>query len=343
MNSSLLAAAGASAVLWACASSPSTESANAPTPSPTATTTAACAAADASSSELVVENGVGDLHGTLLVPAGCKKKAVALLVAGSGPTDRDGNQGGKGARELGLLAEGLAARGIATLRFDKAGIGASAAAAKPEKDLRFGDYADDVARFVRALRTDARFDRVVVVGHSEGSLLGMLALSAAEGGGFVSLAGAGRPIADVLREQLRGQLSGTLLDQALHITDELAAGRTVSDVPSELRALFRPSVQPYLVSWMKIVPADAMAALRVPALVVQGTTDLQVTVNDAERLHAARPGSELALIDGMNHVLKRASGAAKEQAASYTDPTIPLADGLVERVATFVTALPPAR
>ncbi len=337
MRTSLLAA-GASALLFACgAASSSAETAPSPSAAPAATTT--CDAPRASSSELVVPNGVGDLHGTLLVPSGCGKLAVALLVAGSGPTDRDGNQAGKGARELALLAEGLATHGIASLRFDKAGIGASAAAARPEAELRFGDYVSDVARLVRELRADARFDRVVVVGHSEGSLLGMRALGEADGAGFVSLAGAGRPIADVLREQLAAQLTGDLLTEALRIIGELEAGRTVADVPKPLASLFRPSVQPYLISWMKVAPANAIHDLRVPALIVQGTTDLQVTVDDARRLHDAKPEAELAILDGMNHVLKHATGNLKEQSASYTDPSLPLADGLVARLASFVDTL----
>lgn len=309
-----------------------------PTPASSATPPASCTPRDASNDELVQKNRYGDLHGTLVVPAGCGAAPVVLFVAGSGPTNRDGNTvGHAGPRPLALFADALAQHGIASLRFDKGGIAASRNASPPrENDITFDEYVDDVALLVRALRADARFDRVFIAGHSEGSLLGILAANRTPVNGVVSLAGAGRPSADVLRAQLETKLSGALLADAERIIHELEQGRTTTDVPSALDGLFRPSVQPYLISWMKYSPEAAIHDLKAPALVVQGTTDLQVTVDDAQRLHAANAASELALIDGMNHVLKNAEGDLAAQKASYEDPDLPLANGLVDRVVAFV-------
>ncbi len=285
-------------------------------------------------------NAFGSLHGTLELPRRCAPARVVLFVAGSGPTDRDGNQPGAiRPNSIALLAAGLAEHGIASLRFDKAGIAASRdACPKSERDLRFTTYSDDVAVLVRALRADTRFDRVLVAGHSEGSLLGLIAANELGVDGFVSLAGAGRPMAIVLREQLGKNLTDEALRaDAERILSGLEAGRMTDDVPAALSALFRPSVQPYLLSWMKFSPEDEMRRLRGAALVVQGTTDIQVAVVDARRLHGAKSDSELVLLDDMNHVLKTARGGdGDSQTTAYTDPHLPLAAGLVPRIVAFV-------
>jgi hypothetical protein len=193
---------------------------------------------------------------------------------------------------------------------------------------------------VTTLRNDFRFTTVTVIGHSEGSLIGILAARAARADAFISIAGAGRPAADVIREQLRAQLTAdaVLLTASQSILAALEMGKTVSQVPAPLMALFRPSVQPYLISWIGYAPATELARLTMPHLIVQGTTDLQVPVTDAEALKAASPEAELRVIDGMNHVLKTVTDPAR-QAASYIDPGLPLAADLVPAVTGFVRGL----
>ena len=307
-------------------------------PSAQASAPASCPAS--SEHEVSVENAHGALRGTLLLPAGCGPFSTVLILPGSGPTDRDGNNAmGVGANTYRLLAEGLAAKNVASLRYDKGGIATSAAAApKSEADMRFEMGATDAALFVGALRKEARVGHVTLVGHSEGSLLAMLVANQAKTEGYVSIAGAGRRISDVLREQLAKQLSGTLLTTANDIIASLEKGQTVDTVPTELASIFRPSVQPYLISWFKYDPAAELRTVRAPALIAQGTTDIQVDVADAKLLAAARPDAKLLLVDGMDHVLKTATLDSASQNTAYTSPTLPVVPALIDAVSAFAQA-----
>jgi hypothetical protein len=263
---------------------------------------------------------------------------VVLLISGSGPTDRDGNSPmlpGKN-NSLKMLAEGLAMNGIASLRYDKRGVGESAKAMVAESDLRFETYIDDAAAFCEQLRADKRFSSVVIAGHSEGSLIGMAAAKKCNASGFISIAGAGRPAADILRTQLAGKLPPALATQSDAILKDLEAGKTTENPPAELFRIYRPSVQPYMISWFRYDPAKAIAALSVPVLIIQGTTDIQVSVVDAKRLAAANPRAKLLIVEGMNHVLKSVSSDKTKQAASYSDPTLMLAPDLLMNIVDFV-------
>jgi hypothetical protein len=295
-----------------------------------------------SSDTLTLETPTGNLVGTLLAPAGAGPFPLVVIIAGSGPTDRDGNSpllpGAN--NSLKLLAEGLAAQGIASLRYDKRGIGASAKALRSESDMRFGDGADDAAAWVRKLRADQRFPTITVVGHSEGSLLGMLAAQRAPVDGYVSIAGAGRRADHILKEQFRKQLAPALLDEANRTLDTLLAGHTVASPPSELPMLFHASIQPYWISWLQVDPQVEIARLAIPVLVVQGTLDGQVPVSDAQLLAKAQSHATLLVIDGMNHVLKRAPADASSQQASYGDPTLAAAPELIDGIAAFVKSVP---
>jgi pimeloyl-ACP methyl ester carboxylesterase len=279
--------------------------------------------------------GVGTLYGSIDLPAGEGPFPIVVSIAGSGPTDRDGNQPGMKNNSLKLLGHGLAAQGIAVLRYDRRGIGQSRKTAPKDEDLRFDMLADDLVAWVKLLRKDKRFSGVGIIGHSEGALVGMLAARRAPADAFVSLAGVGRRPHIVLREQLAKNLSPKLHEKSAWIIDELVAGRPVPDVPRDLAGLFRPSVQPFLISEFKIDPAQEMASLKMPVLIVQGTTDTQVAVVDAKVLAAAKKDAKLLIIEGMNHVLRKAS-SQWEQLRSYFDPSLPLAPRLSEGIATFL-------
>jgi hypothetical protein len=289
-----------------------------------------------------LDTGTGTLYGTLETPAAKPPYPVVLIIAGSGPTDRDGNSPllpGKN-DSLKMLAEGLAARGIASLRYDKRLIGESKIVGLKEEDLRFETYVADAVRWGEYLRKDPRFRSLVVAGHSEGSLIGMLAAQKLAANGYVSIAGAGRPAGQVVLEQFRSRpLPADLMKQVEDDVKALDAGHTVESVPPALAALFRPSVQPYLISWFRYDPAREIARLNMPVLIVQGTTDIQVSVADAKLLAQASPGAKLAVIEGMNHVLKEVPAAMDKQIASYGDPSLPLAAKLVNEIASLIDGL----
>ena len=277
------------------------------------------------------------LHGTLLAPED-QTRAAAVIIAGSGPTDRDGNSPiGVTGGVYRQLAEGLAERGVATLRIDKRGIGESAAAGGAEADLRFTANIDDARAWVAEAAAKTGQPCAWLIGHSEGALVA-LATAAKDDDkvcGLVLLSGAGRPAGVVLREQLAA-LPEPLKTRAYEVLAELEAGRTVADPPAELAALFRPSVQPYLISWLTLAPADLAAAYDGPIFVGQGATDIQVSVADAEAIKAAQPRADLVIWDGVNHVLKTAPADRAANVATYMNPALPLAPGVVEAVADFM-------
>jgi pimeloyl-ACP methyl ester carboxylesterase len=277
------------------------------------------------------------LHGSLR-RAAASPTPVALIIAGSGPTDRDGNSAALPGRNdsLLLLAEALADAGIASLRYDKRGIAVSAAAAPAEIDLRFDTYVQDATDWIRLLSADSRFGPVAVIGHSEGSLIGMIAARLAGADAFVSIAGAARCASEIIREQLRGKLGAALEQRSDQILGALERGESVDAVPAELMMLYRRSAQPYLMSWLRHTPTEELQRLSMPVLIAQGNTDLQIDVADAMTLHAARPGSTLAIIDGMNHVLKRVARDSADAIKSYSDPDLPIARELVDTIAAFL-------
>jgi uncharacterized protein len=301
------------------------------------------------SQPITLRTATGDILGSVVVPAGAGRHPVVLIIAGSGPTDRDGNSPialGPGKTlhtdAYKLLAEALAAQGIASVRYDKRGIAASARAmaGMKESDYRFDMGVDDAAGWLRMLRADARFSRIVVAGHSEGSLIGMIAAQRAPADGFVSLEGAGRPAADVIRAQLvAGGAPPEMFEAAL---DSLVAGRTIENTSPALASLFRPSAQPYMISWFRYDPAAELKKLSYPTLIIQGTHDVQVSAADASKL-AAAPGAKLLTIDGMTHVLKIGpADAAAQVAGVYSDPSVPVAPELVAAIVAYVRAVPQA-
>ena len=286
--------------------------------------------------ELVVPGGT--LHGSLLLPETGHPVPVVLMIAGSGPTDRDGNNPEGGHNDsLRLLAQGLAERGIASLRYDKRGVAASAAVAPHEEQLSVEAYVADAVAWGQLLKSDPRFSRLVLLGHSEGALIASLAAADAGADALVSLAGIGHPLGSVLREQLQGRLPPRLAAETEAILRELEKGRVVPQVSAPLQVLLRPSVQPYLISLLRQRPAEAFARLGIPALIVQGTRDFQVDVDEALLLQRAKPEAQLLLVDGMNHVL-RVVPAAAPPLASYNDPRLPLPRELLDGVARFVLA-----
>lgn len=278
------------------------------------------------------------LKGTLQLPEGKGPFPVALIIAGSGPTDRDGNSpllAGKN-NSLKLLAEGLAQHGIASVRYDKRGIAQSVMPGLKEEQMTFKDFVDDASAWTQLLKKDQRFNKRFILGHSEGSLIGMAAAQQNPVDRYVSISGAGSNAADLLLTQLKPQLPAALYQQSEALIARLRQGLTGEVPDPALASLFRKSVQPYLISWFKCDPAQILSALKIPTLIVQGDRDLQVAVTEAQKLLKAQPSAKLLLVPGMNHVLKSVSEDQRDNLASYSNPELPLADGLVQGIVDFL-------
>lgn len=280
----------------------------------------------------------GKIYGTLMMPKDREGSTVALIIAGSGPTDRNGNNSSMKNNSLKMIAEALAKEGISSVRFDKRGIGESASLVEKEEALVFEDYVNDVVGWIEKLKKDNRFNKVVVIGHSEGALIGAVAVNNTDVDGFVSIAGVGYSAYETLERQLKAQ-SQQVFEICKPIMDELMKGNLVDDVPEGLYSLFRPSVQPYLISWFKYDPVEEISKVEEPVLIIQGDNDIQITVEDANRLYEGNPESKLVIIEGMNHILKDAPEDREENIATYSNPTLPLNERFVKELINFINEL----
>lgn len=287
--------------------------------------------------EVTLKTPTGDLYGTLLQPEYNPQKILVIIHQGSGPTDRDGNQAMMKNNSLKMLAEELANNNIATLRYDKRGIAASSAAAMQEKDMRFDDLVEDLRAWITKMDSSYNFEKIIVAGHSEGSLIGMLAcINNPAVDKYISIAGIGRSADEVLLTQLAAQGPG-VEEMVKPYLQSLKNGDTISNVPASLATLFRPSVQPYIISWFKYNPAKEIAKLSIPVLIIQGNTDIQVSVSEAEILHDAAKESQFVVIKNMNHVLKTCkSKELKDQMTNYANPELPLSKKFRKTMTRFI-------
>lgn len=283
--------------------------------------------------QITLQTKNGDIYGTLTTPKEFSKIPVALIIAGSGPTDRNGNNPYMKNNSLQKLAYELSKKGIATLRYDKRGIAGSVKAGINEFDLRFENYIKDAKEWIQLLKQDLRFSEVIVIGHSEGSLIGMVAATAADK--YISVAGAGQSADKILKEQL-GKQPQIVKDLSFPIIDSLRNGLAVKNVPQMLSALFRPSVQPYIMSWFKYDPEVLIKQLTIPTLIIQGTNDIQISVEDAKRLSSANPKVRLVLINNMNHIFRIVEGDRQANMVTYSNESLPIAEELVTSIADFI-------
>lgn len=282
----------------------------------------------------------GELSGRLMSPQRTGKSHLVIIVPGSGPTDRNGNnpQAGQNNNLL-MIAEALSDAGHYSLRYDKRGIGESQNLIRKESDMDFHDSIDDVISWINRYRDDERFDKIILLGHSEGALVASAACSISmECAGLISVSGTATRAHELLLKQLEAQ-SQELYDLSVPIIDELVNGNIVPEVPVSLFSLFRPSVQPYLITWFSYDPLRTMASIKDPVLIIHGTRDIQISHEEARRLHESLPGSKLEIIEGMNHVLKPAPEDLEGNIATYSDPDLPLHDKFEEKIIEFINGL----
>lgn len=301
-------------------------------------------AVSAQQRDVVVECDWGNISATIDMPEEGSDTAV-LIVAGSGPTDRNGNSGaGLNTYSYKMLGEALAESGYAVMRYDKRGIGGSPIPAEDVPNLVFENYIDDARTCAKFLRAEG-FERVIVAGHSEGGLIA-LQLAAEEAcclDGVVLLCAPGYNMAEILNFQLSQQLVPAymgLMVKSTAIINSLKAGRMVAqeDIPAELMSLFHPTVQPFIISNMRYEPTELAAKCRVPMLIVSGGRDIQVSVSNGERLHGANPAAEHRMFENMTHVLKDAdtSDRMMQIMSIYTNTNLAITEALAPAIVEFI-------
>jgi pimeloyl-ACP methyl ester carboxylesterase len=293
-------------------------------------------------SPYTIHSGALGLGATLTLPRGASGAVpVAVIIAGSGPTDRNGNSLlGIRPNAYAQLAWRLAERGIATLRYDKRGMPGTQGTFDMTS-MTLDDFAADARAAAESLSRDRRFSRVVFIGHSEGASLALIAArQGAPVAGVVHLSGLGRGLGEVLREQLSRQFDSATLVRYDTAMKHYLLGEEPADVPPALAMLFVPVNRTFMRSMAAFDPPAAIRAVRQLVLIVQGATDLQASVADAERLHAARPDAKLVVIPEMNHVLKHVTDQTTAgQMGSYKDPTVPIVTDVVTAIADWINAL----
>ena len=297
--------------------------------------------------EVVIPCDWGNIAATIADTEAGSNTAV-LIVAGSGPTDRNGNSGlNLNTYCYKMLADGLVNEGFAVLRYDKRAVGASYLPAEEIPHLLFDDYVEDAARCVAWLR-EAGYGKVIIAGHSEGGSIALEVVSRglADVDGVVLLCAPGYAMDRILMTQLSAQLVPShmgLMVQTERIIRSLKGGELVAAerVPKELMSLFHPTVQPFLISSMACDPCAAIARCSKPVLIITGGRDIQVSVDNGEALLAASTTARHTNFESMCHTLKdAANGDRVEQLVSvYTNPTLPLTEGLVAEITEFINNL----
>ena len=287
-----------------------------------------------------VKTLTGSISGSLVVPKDAAGKIpVVLIIADSGPTDRDGNnpKADINGNTYKLLANDLGRGGIATLRYDKRLVGESVSSVK-ESQLSMEDYNDDAVSLINMLNDDTRFSKIILFGHGEGSLVAMMAMIDEPIKGFISAEGPGEQADKILTEEMKSK-AAFLSVEFKTILDSLRKGKTTDNVDPQLYFIAAPSKQHFLMSLCRLVPQRGMKRIKFPVLIVQGTTDLTVPVENAEKLKKAKSDAVLLMIKDMNHILKAAPADRDQNMATYSKPDLPLKPELVPAMVDFINKL----
>lgn len=305
-------------------------------------TTGICAQLLVKEEPVVLKTTTGEIFGTLKIPYSKVPVPVAIIIAGSGPTDRNGNQASMKSDTYKMLSDGLYYKGIATLSFDKRGIGESKSSLQKEEDVTLDTFIEDVRQWIILLKNDDRFSQIALIGHSEGSLIGIVAAKDnPDVSKFVSLAGAGESLDVILKKQLEERMAGqpeVARNMVFSYIDRLKKGETFDDVPPGLNSLFRRSVQPFLISSFRYDPQVEIAQLKIPFLIVSGTYDIQISPDQADLLANANHGAQKLIIDNMDHVLKysESKDVMEQVSSSYNNPNRPIVADVIKRIAEFL-------
>lgn len=280
------------------------------------------------------------VSGELTVPTTSEPHSLVIIIAGSGPTDRDGNQAGVKNNSLKYLSDELVKNNLATYRFDKRTLTIFKQPGFREEDIRFEDFVKDIELIVAHFKTDTRFNKIILAGHSKGSLQAMLAINnGAPADAMISIAGAGQPIDQLIIKQISNQ-QPFFKEPVTEAFEQLKTQGSVTDYHPMLESVFRKSVQPFMLSWMQYDPPVEIASLPVPVLILNGTEDVQTDESEARRLHQAKPDALFFLIENMNHVLKEViPGDTMDNGRAYNEPQRPIVPELIEKIVYFIGEL----
>ncbi|MDP5081918.1 MAG: lysophospholipase [Winogradskyella sp.] len=273
------------------------------------------------------------IDGTLLSPIGLEKPNLTIIIAGSGPTNRNGNQNFLKNNSLKKLAEGLSNSGIATFRYDKR-IVKQIRQGNVDKNIMFDDFVSDALDVINFFKAKESYNKIYVLGHSQGSLVGILSAKDIADG-YISLAGAGQNIGDVLIEQAT-RMDSKLGDETKPVVEQLKQGKTVTDYPSALASVFNSDIQLFMINWMKYNPTELIKELEMPILLINGTKDLQVSESEAKLLKDANEKATLLFIENMNHVLFEIEGGDLENSKSYNESFRPISPKLLTSLIDFI-------
>lgn len=273
------------------------------------------------------------IDGTLLIPNSNEKSSLAIIIAGSGPTNRDGNQNFLKNNSLKKLAESLTNNGIATFRYDKR-IVKQIRQGNVDKNMMFDDFVNDASDVITFFKAKNTYSKIYVIGHSQGSLVGMLAAKN-NTDGFISLAGAGQNIGDVIVDQVTN-MSPQLGEEAQKVVDKLKQGKTTTEYPPTLTSVFNIDIQPFMINWMQYNPTDIINELDMPILIINGTKDLQVSEDEAKLLKEANDEAKLSIIENMNHVLFEIEGDDLENSKSYNESFRAVSSTLIDNIVEFI-------
>lgn len=274
------------------------------------------------------------VEGILITPDTTKSSPLVILIGGSGPVDRNGNQIMTKNNSLKFLAEGLYDLGISSFRYDKRLVKMMQRGSVDENKIRLDDFVDDAILVIDFFKANSKFSELIIIGHSQGSLVGMIAAQNRVNK-FISIAGAGQQIDDVIVDQLAQQAPG-LEENARQSFDDLRANGVAQNYSSGLASIFRPAIQPFILSWMQYDPQAEIAQLNIPVLIINGDKDLQVQVSEAELLAAAKPDAQLVIIPFMNHIFKRIEGDDLENQKSYNEYNLPIEPMLLDIIGNFI-------
>ena len=281
--------------------------------------------------EIVVNEHV---EGTLLSPIEKEETPLVIFIAGSGPTDRDGNQSFMKNDMLKKMATFLSNNGIATFRYDKR-IVKQIRTKTIDKNISFDDFVTDAKSVINFFKS--KYKTIIVAGHSQGSLVGLLALNQSVDA-FVSLAGAGKPIDQILEEQI-SKSAPMFLEDSKRVLATLKAGETTKDYPVPLASIFNLELQPFMANWMQYNPIDVIKKQEIPTLIINGDKDLQVGIEEAKLLYEAAQNGQLLIVENMNHVLVNIEGDDLENMKSYNIVTLEIAQEVSDSILDFVKAL----